>query len=71
MKITIEVDGHKMVMPDEMIDGVTLQTPMDVRLISCDCPVRCKSLHREFTGTGTFELKGKLLSRPVWVEVAD
>ena len=69
MKITIELDGLRMVLPDEMLTNVTLNIPMGMERCDCDCPIPCKSVHQRLTGTGTFELKAKLLFRPSWEEV--
>jgi hypothetical protein len=68
MKITIEVEGLKMVLTDDLIEDVILKTPMNVERCDCDCPVPCKGVHQRFSGGGTFELKGKLTGRPLWVD---
>jgi hypothetical protein len=68
MRITIETGDVKMVLTDDLIDNVTLKTPMNVEPTACDCPIPCKSVHQKLTGKGSFELKGDLTGRPVWVE---
>lgn len=68
MKITIEENGYKMVIGEDIVDSESVRFSLrrDSIEVPCDCPVRCTAVHRKLAEAAEIRLFAKLAEAPQW-----